>query len=80
MLVLSRLVGERIVIGLGATRVEVEVCRISREKVRLGVHAPPCVAVHRKERWEELAGAVARHGSARSGRGAQRGGEQGGAR
>ena len=46
MLVLSRKVGERIVIGNG---VEVVVVEIQRGKVRLGIVAPNTVAVDRAE-------------------------------
>lgn len=46
MLVLSRKSGERIVIG---DNIEVEIVRISGDKVRLGILAPKEVIVLRKE-------------------------------
>ena len=46
MLVLSRKVGERIVIGVGVT---VMVLVVSGQRVRLGVVAPDEVPVHRAE-------------------------------
>ena len=49
MLVFTRRRNEAIVIGDG---VEVRVLRISRDAVRLGVTAPPSVAVHRREVYD----------------------------
>jgi carbon storage regulator len=46
MLVLSRRLAERVVIG---QNVEVVVIEISGNKVRLGFEAPPDVPIHRKE-------------------------------
>lgn len=46
MLVLTRKVGERILIGGG---VVVEVVRLDKGKVRLGITAPKGVPVHREE-------------------------------
>ena len=51
MLVLSRNVGERIVIG---DDVEVEVLSVTGGKVSLGIVAPKNVTVHRKEVWEKV--------------------------
>ena len=51
MLVLSRKVGERILIG---DRVTVTVVRISGGGVRLGIEAPPEMAVIREELQEGL--------------------------
>ena len=48
MLVLSRKVGEAIVIG---NRVEVRVQRVSRNRVRLAIEAPGNVTVDRGEIW-----------------------------
>lgn len=48
MLVLSRKVGEAIVIG---DRIEVRVQRIAGNRVRLAIEAPENVAVDRKEIW-----------------------------
>ena len=46
MLVLSRRMNERIVIG---ANIVIEVVEIRGDKVRLGIEAPKCVAVHREE-------------------------------
>jgi carbon storage regulator len=53
MLVLSRRVDERIVIGNGIT---VTVVQIRGDKVRLGIQAPAEIPVHR----QEVADAIAR--------------------
>ena len=53
MLVLSRKVGERIVIGDGIT---VEVVELRDGKVRLGVVADRQVSVHREEVWQAIHG------------------------
>ncbi len=51
MLVLTRKVGERILIG---DSIVITVVRIQGEKVRLGVDAPPGVPVHREEVYRRL--------------------------
>ena len=51
MLVLSRRVGESIVIG---DEVTVTVLEVRGDVVRVGVGAPRHVAVHREELWQEL--------------------------
>jgi carbon storage regulator len=51
MLVLSRQRDETIVIG---DDVEITIVDIRGEKVRLGITAPPHVAVHRKEVYEAI--------------------------
>lgn len=51
MLVFTRKRNETIMIGDG---VEVRVLRIGREGVRLGVTAPPEVAVHRREVYDAI--------------------------
>ena len=52
MLVLTRKIGEQIV--LPKCNVTIEVLRVSRQRVRLGVTAPPETPVHRKETWERI--------------------------
>jgi carbon storage regulator len=52
MLVLSRRVGESIVIG---DEITVTVLEVRGDVVRVGVGAPRHVAVHREELWRELA-------------------------
>lgn len=51
MLVFTRRRGETIVIGDG---IRVEVLRTGRDGVRLGVIAPPEIAVHRMEVYEQI--------------------------
>lgn len=46
MLVLSRKVGEKIIIGPNAS---VTIIEIHGDRVRLGFEAPRCVAIHREE-------------------------------
>jgi carbon storage regulator len=50
MLVLSRRVGERIVVpGCGLT---ITVVQVTGKQVRLGMSAPDQVAIHREEVWQ----------------------------
>ncbi len=49
MLVLSRKMGERIVIGTGPDAVTITVVRIDANKVRIGIQAPRDVIVLRSE-------------------------------
>ncbi len=51
MLVFTRRLHETIMIGDG---IEVRVLRIGRDGVRLGVVAPPDVAVHRQEVYAQI--------------------------
>jgi len=51
MLVLSRKVGEQIVIG---DNIYITVVSIRGKQVRLGVTAPGCVRVHREEVYRQL--------------------------
>ncbi len=53
MLVLSRKVGESVVIGGG---IVVTITRVDGEAVRLGIEAPRNVPVHRHEIYEEIQG------------------------
>jgi carbon storage regulator len=54
MLVLSRKLGERIVIGNGVT---VTVVEVKGSRVKLGFDGPPEVAVHREEIHRDIHGA-----------------------
>ncbi len=54
MLVLSRKVSERIVIGLGGETVTIELLKIVGKRARIGVIAPLCIAVHREELREKI--------------------------
>lgn len=52
MLVLSRKVGEEIIIGNG---IKIMVVEVRGDKVRIGIDAPRDVSVHRKEVLEAIA-------------------------
>ena len=56
MLVITRKLNEAIVIGDG---IEVQILRHGRDGVRLGITAPPHVAVHRREIYELIRAANA---------------------
>jgi len=62
MLVLSRKVGERIV--LPETGVSISVLAIRGKRVRIGIEAPRTASVHREEVWCRIADSVGRAGSA----------------
>ncbi len=49
MLVLSRKDGEQLILNIGGETVTVEICKISGNRVKLGVLAPPRVDVRRAE-------------------------------
>jgi carbon storage regulator len=51
MLVLSRKIGESVIIG---GRIVVTVVRVEGETVRLGIAAPEDVPVHRREVYDEI--------------------------
>ncbi|MGV3614641.1 MAG: carbon storage regulator CsrA [Fimbriimonas sp.] len=51
MLVLTRKVGQSIVIG---DEIEVVVLEVRGEQVRIGIRAPKTVAVHRKEIYDQI--------------------------
>jgi carbon storage regulator len=51
MLVLSRKVGESVIIG---GRITVTVVRVDGDAVRLGIAAPEDVPVHRREVYDEI--------------------------
>jgi carbon storage regulator len=51
MLVLSRKLGEKIVID---GSIEVTIVGLDRGKVRIGISAPPEVTVHRKEVFDRI--------------------------
>jgi carbon storage regulator len=52
MLVLSRKSGEKIVFP--GREIEIVVLSVKGDRVRIGIAAPPQVAVHREEVWEAL--------------------------
>lgn len=51
MLVLTRMVNERIMIG---GEITITVCEISGHRVRIGIEAPRDLKVHREEVWLEI--------------------------
>lgn len=51
MLVLTRRVGESIVIGNG---IVVKIVEIRGDQIRVGITAPPQVTVHRQEVYEQI--------------------------
>lgn len=51
MLVFTRRPNDAIMIGDG---IEVRVLRVGRDGVRLGIVAPPAVAVHRREVYDQI--------------------------
>jgi carbon storage regulator len=53
MLVLTRKVGQSIVIG---DEIEVVVLEVRGEQVRVGIRAPKTVSVHRKEVYDQIQG------------------------
>jgi carbon storage regulator len=53
MLVLTRKVGQSIVIG---DEIEVVVLEVRGEQVRVGIRAPRTVTVHRKEVYDQILG------------------------
>lgn len=58
MLVLSRRVGERIVIG---DDINITILGVQGHRIRLGIHAPKGVPILREELWVELQAAEPEH-------------------
>lgn len=61
MLVLSRKVGQQIVVILGGQEVTIEVLKNRGKGVTLGIQAPTEVAVHREEVWQNIVGEQVNH-------------------
>jgi carbon storage regulator len=51
MLVVTRKKDEKLIIG---TEIEIQVLRIGRDNVRLGIKAPPHVPIYRNEIYEAI--------------------------
>ncbi|WP_442505860.1 carbon storage regulator [Novipirellula sp. SH528] len=58
MLVLSRKLGQRIVVNFGDQVAMLEVLRIDGNRVRLGIAAENAVGVHREEVWAEMGSCI----------------------
>jgi len=54
MLILTRRVGETLIIGEGADQITVTVLGVNGNQVRIGVDAPKDVPVHREEVYERI--------------------------
>jgi carbon storage regulator len=54
MLVLSRRIGERLVIDIGDDKIEVAVTEVKGNQVSLGIIAPKHIPVHREEVYRRL--------------------------
>ena len=54
MLVLSREIGESVV--LPSCRTRFTILRVAGQRVRVGIDAPAAVAVHREETWQRIPG------------------------
>jgi carbon storage regulator CsrA len=54
MLVLSRKKNEQIVVQLGDETVLIRIVDLARDRVRIGISAPPAVVVHRQEVAERI--------------------------
>ena len=54
MLILTRRMGESIIIGDGDNKIEVIVLATKGSQVRLGIDAPKDISVHRNEIFEKI--------------------------
>lgn len=54
MLLLTRYIGESIIIGEGEGKIIMTVVAIHGNQVRVGIEAPKSIAVHREEVYERI--------------------------
>ena len=54
MLILTRRIGETLIIGEGENKVTATVLGVKGNQVRLGVNAPKDVSVHREEIYQRI--------------------------
>ena len=54
MLVLSRKINQKIIVDAGLSHIEIVVCDIQGDRVKVGVQAPRSVAVHREEVYDAI--------------------------
>jgi carbon storage regulator len=59
MLILTRRIGETLVIGEGDNQVKLTVLSVKGGQVRVGIDAPKTVSVHRKEIYDKIVTGVA---------------------
>lgn len=52
MLILTRRIGESIIIGEDANKITVTILGIRNNQVRVGIEAPQSISVHRQEIYE----------------------------
>jgi carbon storage regulator len=53
-LILSRRVGEKLIIDLGDRIIEIVTLGINGNQVKIGIQAPDDIPVHRLEIWEKI--------------------------
>lgn len=54
MLILTRIIGKKIIIGDGEDAIEVVILGVNGCQVRVGVNAPKNVSVHRDEIYQKI--------------------------
>lgn len=55
MLVLSRKLGQQLVINFGGETAMIEIIKVVGSRVQIGIEAPTSVGVHRSEVWARIA-------------------------